>query len=41
MATGATIHTANGMLMRITRRNAPPSDGRQAPAVGQREPVAA
>ena len=40
MATGATIHTANGMRMRMTRRQAPeqpPFDGRSHPEQQQEQ----
>jgi hypothetical protein len=32
MATGATIHTANGMMMRVTRRQAGSGSGSAAAA---------
>ncbi|GIL44064.1 hypothetical protein Vafri_1625 [Volvox africanus] len=40
MATGATIHTANGLLMKVTRRIPPPTGGQASPQQQAQEPVA-
>ncbi|GLC58319.1 hypothetical protein PLESTB_001346100 [Pleodorina starrii] len=40
MATGATIHTANGLHMRVSRRRVPPGGDQAAAAGQQREPLA-
>ncbi|GLC47475.1 hypothetical protein PLESTF_000433500 [Pleodorina starrii] len=40
MATGATIHTANGLHMRVSRRRVPPGGDHAAAQGQQREPLA-